>query len=108
MMDVFDAEDELSSRYKGLNPDLSFFGQFFGFNPASEQMMDEMNALQDYYSGPDPTSEEAIADMIGFAEAAEAWGGYETSPPDAPEAGGIGAGGSDVGGEGMGDSMGDE
>jgi len=93
-MDVSDAEAELASRYAGLEPDLSFWG---AFNPwgksAVEQQMDEMNALQDYYSEPDPTSEEAIADMIGFAEAAEAWGGYETSPPDAPEGGGYGGGG---------------
>jgi len=73
-----------------------------------EQQMDEMNALQDYYSDPDPTSEEAIADMIGFAEAAEAWGGYETSPSDAPEGGYGGPGASDVGGEGMDDGMGME
>ena len=108
-MDVSDAEAELASRYAGLEPDLSFWS---AFNPwgksAVEQQMDEMNALQDYYSDPDPTSEEAIADMIGFAEAAEAWGGYETSPSDAPEGGYGGPGASDVGGEGMDDGMGME
>jgi hypothetical protein len=70
-MDISEAERGGASRYKGLEPDLSFWSAFSPWGKSAvEQQMDEMNALQDYYSEPDPTTVPEIEQMITSAE----WG----------------------------------
>jgi len=105
-IDISEAEAELSSRYKGLNPDLSWWDAFLPWGKSAvEQQMDEMNALQDYYSEPDPTPISDIEAMISQAEAEEAWAGFEGSfDPFSP--GGWSTPGEDPGGPG--DDAGDD
>ena len=104
-MDISEAERGLASRYGGLKPDLSFWG---AFNPwgesAAEQMMTEMNALQDYYSEPDPTTVPEIEAMISGAEAEEAAvaaaaAEAEAAAEEAPSWGGGAGEGGDPGGK---------
>jgi hypothetical protein len=105
-MDISEAERGLASRYKGLEPDLSFWG---AFNPwgesAAEQMMTEMNALQDYYDEPPPSLPvQEIEQMIADAEAEEAAvaaaaAEAEAAAEEAPSWGGGAGEGGDPGGK---------
>jgi hypothetical protein len=134
--DVSRAEEALAEEYGahppgygrvGYDPDLSTWGAFlnaispFGIlgESVAEQMADEISHMS--VAGLEGIGYGGFG-VPGVAEreAAEAWGGFETAPPDAPFAdfgfgfgdGGYGGGGyggpgaSDIGGEGMDGDMG--
>jgi len=134
--DVSRAEEALAEEYGqappgygrvGYDPDLSTWGAFldaispFGIlgESVAEQIADEISHMS--VAGLEDIGYGGFG-VPGVAEreAAEAWGGFETAPPDAPFAdfgfgfgdGGYGGGGyggpgaSDIGGEGMDGDMG--